>query len=228
MRGFQTNSFFAVCLVCLYITFRFGLSWPPSGDYEEDLLKGGEQASIADALAYPIAEKYPKLGSFVDTVRDGEARLVRGVYVPGVFAFPVVQQPQNNPIYVSNKQKRITQFAKAAENGVTGLLAHNYLSGELFYQLTPGQEVIVVYGDGALHRYRISLIRQFQKLEPTNLHSNFVDLQSGQNLTAKQVFDQFYRGEPHLIFQTCLKANRMWDWGITFIVATPLDKSFEM
>jgi hypothetical protein len=85
-----------------------------------------------------------------------------------------------------------------------------------------------VYGDGTLHRYRISLIRQFQKLEPTNLHSNFVDLQSGQNLTAKQVFDQFYRGEPHLIFQTCLKANRMWDWGITFIVATPLDKSFEM
>src|SRR5574341_335350 len=96
------------------------------------------------------------LETFVRHVSNGQPGVIRGVFVPGRFALSVIQQPENNATFVSNKRDLVTQFEKAARNGVTGLLAHNYLSGRLFYQLTSGQEVFVVYGDGAIQRYRVT------------------------------------------------------------------------
>jgi hypothetical protein len=159
----------------------------------------------------------------VQRVSDGQAGVIRGVFVPGQFALSVIQQPKNNAAFVSNKHDLITQFEKAAINGVTGLLAHNYLSGRLFYQLTSGQVVLVVYGDGAIQRYRVSAIHRFRKLDPASLRSNLVDLSNGQVFTSAQVFNRFYRGDHHLIFQTCLEEGGQWDWGLTFFLATPID-----
>ena len=175
------------------------------------------------APSLSLDQQYPDLREFVEAVRDGKADQIRGIYVPGVFALPVIQQPKNNAIYVSNKRGRLTQFNKAAENGVTGLLAHNYLSGELFYQLTPGQDLMMVFGNGMLQRYQVTKIRQYQKLEATKLQSDFVDLHSGQKFTSGQLFNHFYRGGHRLILQTCLKANGRLDWGLTFVVAVPVD-----
>ncbi|HMQ50587.1 MAG TPA: hypothetical protein PKE64_13270 [Anaerolineae bacterium] len=175
-----------------------------------------------EALNLPLIEKYPELSGFVKHVSDGQNDVVRGVYAPGVFALPVIQQPKNRATYVSNKRARVTQFSKAAENGVVGLLAHNYLSGGLFYGLKPGQEVIVVLGDGRLHTYRVTSIRQYQKLSPSDPHSPYLDLRSGQTFSATQIFEEYYQGKPQLVFQTCLESRGILNWGLTFITAEPV------
>ncbi|MBI1880434.1 MAG: hypothetical protein HYR94_19830 [Chloroflexi bacterium] len=160
--------------------------------------------------------------NFVAQVSNGQRDVLRGVYVRGILAFSIIQQPENNPIFVSNKHDRVTQFQSAARNGVTGLLAHNYLAGSLFYKLAPGYEVLIVYGDGTIQRYRVVSIHRFQKLKPTRLHSKLVDLSTGQELSTAEVFRRFYRGEHHVTFQTCLERNGRLDWGFLFVVAVPL------
>lgn len=179
-------------------------------------------ADAYEALNLPLIKKYPELSGFVKNVSDGQNDVVRGVYAPGIFALPVIQQPKNRATYVSNKRARITQFSKAAENGVVGLLAHNYLSGALFYGLKPGQEVIVVSGDGRLQTYRVIGIRQYQKLSPSDPHSPYLDLRSGQTFSAAQIFEEYYQGKPHLVFQTCLESQGILNWGLTFITAEPV------
>jgi hypothetical protein len=186
-------------------------------------IAGGGMGRISDAPPALPANYEADLMAFISGVSNGESDLMRGVYVPGIFALPIVQQPKNNNIYVSGKNGMITQFASAAKNGVTGLLAHNYLSGRLFYQLMPGQEVLIVYGDGAIQRYRVTEIHRYQKLNPSNLQSNLVELSTGRKVTTSEVFGRFYRGKHHLTFQTCLEGNGRLDWGLTFIVAMPVN-----
>jgi hypothetical protein len=160
--------------------------------------------------------------NFVTQVRNGQAGIPRGVYVPGVLALPIVQQPDWNPIYVSNKLGFITQFHSAAVNGVTGLLAHNYLSGKLFNQLTVDQEILVVYGDSTIKYYRISGIHRLQKLAPSNTQSEYLDLSDGISMTSSQVFTEYYQGKDHVTFQTCIKERDIWNWGLLFVVAEPI------
>ncbi|MEW5957276.1 MAG: hypothetical protein AB1801_06110 [Chloroflexota bacterium] len=163
------------------------------------------------------------LRNFVAQVGDGQGDKLRGVFVPGIFALPVVQQPPNNSIFVSNKHDLVTQFQNAAQNGVIGLLAHNYLAGSLFYKLAPAHEVMLVYGDGLVERYRVKSVHRFQKLEPPSLRGNLLDLSTGKIVTAAEVFHRFYRGEHRLTFQTCLERNGRLDWGLMFIEAVPLE-----
>ena len=144
--------------------------------------------------------------------------------VPGVFSLPIIQQPQDKSIFVANRLGQLTQFHLASQNGVTGLLAHNYLSGKDFYELDIGQEVRVLYADHHVGRYQVTSIHRFQKLQPKKLYSDFLDLETHERLTTSQVFDQFYRGEPHVTFQTCLEGDGRLDWGILFIIASPFSE----
>lgn len=159
---------------------------------------------------------------FVDQVKDGQAGVLRGVYVEGVLALKVIQQPENGDLYVSNGSGVATQFQNAAKFGVTGLLAHNFLSGELFYQLTPGQNVQLVYGDGKVTQYMISDTQRFQKLEPGNSRSRYIELRTGKEKSTDQIFNRFYTGKDHLVFQTCLKRGDEWSWGLMFVIAIPV------
>ena len=86
----------------------------------------------------------PSYQSFITTVENGDASVIRGVYAPGALALRVQQQPKNNANYVSSVTGIATQFNNAAQFGVTGILAHNFLSGFLFFDLEIDQEVIVV------------------------------------------------------------------------------------
>jgi hypothetical protein len=168
-------------------------------------------------------EKLANLYTFVNQIRNGQEDVIRGVHVSGLFSLPIIQQPKNNPLFVSNKHDRVTQFKSAAQNGVTGLLAHNYLAGDLFYQLVSCREILILYGDGASQRYRVVSIHRYQKLRPASLHSNFVDLDSGEEFSTAEVFRRFYRGDHRLIFQTCLERNGQLDWGLLYVVAVPLE-----
>lgn len=165
----------------------------------------------------------PNLYEFIARVTNHERGIVRGVYVPRVFALPVVQQPKDDYSFISLARDKVTQFSSATYFGVIGLLAHNYLSGSLFHQLAIGQPVIIVMGDGSTRRYIISESVSFQRLQKSARSDKFIDLISRESYSTTQVFNRFYRGEHHLTFQTCLEKDGDLDWGVLFILALPVE-----
>lgn len=168
-------------------------------------------------------EEIPSLGDFVEQVVDGQAGVITGIYAAGVLALRIVQQPEGDVAYISEEDGSATQFQSAAMYGIVGLLAHNFLSGELFYNLRDGQEITLVYGDGSLQNYRINAIDDFERLVNADLQSDFRDLRAGQVRTVDDVFFDYYSGEPHLTLQTCIEKDGVWNWGVRFIVAQPID-----
>jgi len=163
------------------------------------------------------------LYEFIAQVKNHERGIVRGVYVPGMFALPVVQQPKDNYSFVSPAKDMVTQFSSAAYFDVIGLLAHNYLSGSLFNQLTIAQPVTIVMGDGSTRRYIISESDSFQRLRKSARSDVFIDLVTGESYSTLQVFNRYYRGEHHLTFQTCLEKDGDLSWGLLFVVALPVE-----
>ena len=143
------------------------------------------------------------------------------VAVGNILAFPVVQQPVNNPGYVSTNNGEITEFRLATQFGNIGLLAHNHLAGQTFSQLSIGQEVRLTYSDGHMEYFIISKILQYQALQPNSAYSSFKDLKTNELLTAEQLFNKVYSGDRHVTFQTCIEANGNASWGRLFIMATP-------
>lgn len=227
----------------LYISLIFSIffqpsvesSHPPASVFIKKQLSAAVKAAPLDsqaAASLPTPAATPQtvantpvdtgLQDFVNEVYTGENGVVRGVYVPGVFAYPIIQQPQNNDIFVSNKSDLLTQFHLAEQNGITGLLAHNFLSGSAFYKLDLGQDIWIVYGDKELKRYQVVSTHQFQKVEPSNLYSHLIDLNTQAELTVSEVYSQFYRGPHHLVFQTCLAGEGRLDWGLFFVMAVPV------
>lgn len=163
----------------------------------------------------------PSFSDFSKTVQNGEASLLRGVYVPDVLALPIAQQPAGNAGYVSIKDGEVTQFGMASQFGNVGLLAHNHLSGKSFSQLAVGQEVRLVYGNGKVEYFVITEVLKYQALQPTSPYSSFRNLNKDETLTAEQMFKRVYFGERHVTFQTCIEANGNLSWGRMFVIATP-------
>ena len=163
----------------------------------------------------------PGFADFSESVRSGEADILRGVYVQNILALPVVQQPASQPYYVSNRDGEATQFSMVSRYGNIGLLAHNTLSGKLFSGLAVGQEVRVVYGDGRVEHFVVAAVLQFQALEPESVTSSFRNLDRNEVLSAGEMFNRAYVGERRLVFQTCIAAEGNVSWGRVFVVALP-------
>jgi hypothetical protein len=163
----------------------------------------------------------PSFTEFSKSVQNNKANVLRGVYVSDVLAFPVIQQPTGNASYVSFTDGELTQFRMASQFGNVGLLAHNNLSGKFFSQLAVGQDVRLVYGDGKVEYFVITKVMQYQALQPTSPYSSFRDLSNNENLTAEQMFNEVYRGDRHVTFQTCIEANGNLSWGRLFVIAIP-------
>jgi hypothetical protein len=170
----------------------------------------------------------PELSEFVAAVHDGEAGVLRGVYVPDVLAFPIVQQPAKNANFVSSIDGIITQFNMPAQFGNVGLLAHNNLSGRFFFDLAVGQDVRLVYGDGKIETFVITEILKYQALQPSSPYSSFRDLETNDTLTTNQMFQKVYLGDRHVTFQTCIAANGNSSWGRIFVMATPKPENLAM
>ncbi len=207
----------------------FQISAPPLPSPKLLPVTGREFATLISVIHLPpptidswnSREQVPSLSNFVSLVQNGQTNALSGVYVPGFMALPIVQQPSGNTGFVSQQPESVTQFQLAARYGVIGLLAHNYLAGREFFRLLEGLTVIIVKGDGSLDRYRITEIKEYQKLTPGSNWSHYIDLETSERLTTYQVFSQFYQGEHHLTFQTCLERNDLDTWGLRFIVAEP-------
>jgi hypothetical protein len=161
---------------------------------------------------------------FRASVMNGKAGQLVGVFAPQVFAYPVVQQPEGYPAFVSTDPGVVTQFGSPSGYGTVGLLAHNNLAGANFYKLQPGETFFLIYGDGRAAPYLVDKIHEFQALSPEDPFSNFLDLDTpGPELSSSQVFTQIYTGSEQVVFQTCLERDGNPSWGRTFISATPRD-----
>ena len=163
----------------------------------------------------------PDFSSFVESVKDGNVGVLKGVYVPNVLSLPVIQQPVGNPGYVSQNAGVVTQFSMAAEVGNVGLLAHNHLAGKTFNDLSVGNEVRLVYGDGEIEYFIVTELLQYQALQPYSPYSDFRDLETSQTITAVELFRKVYRGDRHVTFQVCIEANGVDAWGRLFVIAYP-------
>lgn len=164
------------------------------------------------------------LRNFVGSVQNGQAGRVTGIYAPGLFGLPVTGQPAGDESIIYEDENMLTQYSTPERYGVIGILAHNYLnSGQLLEQLSAGQEVYVVYGDGKVARYTVSTVQYFQALDPHNVRSDFRDLNGpgGEVMSYNRLFERVYTTSGQLVFQTCLKANGEWSWGRIFISADP-------
>ena len=179
---------------------------------------------LDEALIPLYSNMPPGLLDFVVEVANGEKDLVRGVFVQDVLALQVVQQPPKDAADVTEEFGFATQFQSAAHYGVIGLLAHNYLSGQLFYHLEVGQTVYLVMGDGKTQRYIVNEIARYKKMDPSSLRSNLVDLSDGKTYTTPQVFTRYYRKPHKVTFQTCLEGEGRLNWGLIFITAVPVEE----
>jgi hypothetical protein len=159
---------------------------------------------------------------FVQQVKNGATNTVVGVYIPGIFALPVLQQNSENRNYVSVQPNTVTQFAAASPFGTKGFLAHDYLSGAQFFNIPINKVFYLVYGDGTIKPYIVSVIERYQALQPESLDSSFVDLQkSGHILSARDLFNRIYTHGDKVVFQTCIKNGGNGSWGRIFIIASP-------
>jgi len=166
----------------------------------------------------------PPLDEFIEQVTNGEADVLRGVYMPGVLADPVFSQPEDDPAFVSSEENTLTQFGLASRFGSTGLLAHNYLAGKNFFLVEQGQVFYLIYGDGRVESFIITGLMQFQALQPDSVRSNFIDLDTGRTLSASKLFTRVYNKPGHVILQTCIEANGNTSWGRFFVIAEPYDE----
>jgi hypothetical protein len=168
----------------------------------------------------------PDSEGLVNTAQTNEYREpahVTAVFAPEIFDLLVEQQPPNHSMYVTEKEGYATQFARPARYNVIGLLAHNTHSGILFYGLDIGHEIYTIMGDGQVLKYQVVIISDFQKLQPGNSRSDYVDLESGLRMSTDEVFARFYKNGPHLTLQTCLEREQNQSWGVRFIIAMPLE-----
>jgi hypothetical protein len=156
-----------------------------------------------------------------DPARDRS--VLRGVYVENVLDLPVIQQPADQPYYVSDHDGEITQFSMVSQYGSVGLLAHNTRSGRYFSELKQGQEVELVYEDGRTEYYVVQDVLRFQALQPESVASSFRNLDRNETITAGDMFQRAYVGGHRLVFQTCIAADGHVSWGRLFVVAMPRD-----
>jgi hypothetical protein len=177
-----------------------------------------------DAASLYSLEPDPVLSSFVPAVYTGNQYSVAGIYIQNVLDLQVVQQPASNPGFVSSEAYTVTQFGMAANYGSIGLLAHNNLAGNLFFNIDTDDTIILVYGDGRLEYYDVTEVREYQALSPYSPYSSFVDLSNpGQTLTFEDLFYDTYGIGGRVVMQTCIAQDGVDSWGRLFIIAEKLE-----
>lgn len=180
---------------------------------------------IDPALAIPEQELNlsPELQAFLDGAYTGQSNVLTGVYVDQSFSMLVVQQPHNQPGFISSSDGNVTDFRLARDYGSIGLIAHNYLGGKLFDQFDVGQTLYLVYGDSEVVAYTVLKIDQFQALSPNSPYSDFVNLDGTEGtISAEDLFYQMYGQEDAVVFQTCIEKDGNSTWGRLFITAVPM------
>jgi len=167
------------------------------------------------------APAIPVTGTPSNGVQASTSSVVSSVSVTNVFKYDIVQQPKNNPAYVSTKDGVLTQFDMASQYGSLGLLAHNYLAGAPFSKVKANDLIYVNYTDGSTKIFKVTEIRTYQALSPKSPYSKFIDLSNNKTLTSNDLFFATYGIKDNLVLQTCIAKGNEDSWGRLFIIATP-------
>lgn len=215
MRFSRKQIFFPVILSLIVLGCLLGTSSQVRAESTSNNLQSAEQVNLSS--------KVQSLDSFAFSLQNGRASQLVGVYAPDAMTLPVVQQPSGNAAYVSSQQGVVTQFNLASQYGATGLLAHNTLAGQNFFQLSVGNVISLVYGDGSIQMYRIDQVQSYQALDPYSPYSNFLDLSNPTvQYTSTDLFYRTYGLGNVLVLQTCIARDGNDSWGRLFIIASPV------
>ena len=175
-----------------------------------------------------LAESVPSLPDFRKTLPSNGSDRIVGVYVTGKLALRVLEQPVNQPGYVTPQADAVSQFRLAQGYGTVGLLAHNTLAGGVFSRLVPGDQVVLLSGNGGERLFTIQGIRRLQALSPWSQTSVFREVgPQAAILSTRTVFSQVYGGGYPLVFQTCIAEGGNPSWGRLFVLAAPLPTTRE-
>lgn len=209
-------------LVQAIVLIGLGLALMGASPAPSPVAVTGVGRSVADPAALPA------LNEFIGAVQGGDAQRLAGLYVEDVLALPVVQQPAGDPVFVSSRDGEATQFMLADRFGNKGVLAHNHLAGEAFFNIQPGDEIVLIFGNGSQAAYRVRQMQRYQALSPNSPYSNFVDLSDAnqKQISATELFHRtFGAGEGNLVLQTCIWQGSEPSWGRLFIIAEPVSAS---
>lgn len=183
-------------------------------------LSGSFILSSSFLTSHELSSDYqiPDITEFVRSVENGEKDQIVGVYSPRKLALKVVLQPPEDLNFVSKEKGSVTLFSRVVTRNSFGFLAHNYLSGKEFFELSKKDRVILVFGDGRLNRYMVNNSYSYEVLDRTY----FLDLQTREAKSVKEVFDLVYAKENTVTFQTCIEQNGDPYWGRYFVLAKKL------
>lgn len=183
---------------------------------EQDELRELEEAALKE-------ENLRIFDQFIQDLKNGEPETIVGLWVENVLALEVVYQPSNNPGYISSIDDIATYFLYPWKNaGNHGLLAHNYLAGRYFFDVRIGDIITLVFGDGNYMDFEVTDIKEYQALQPQSPYSDFINLDTGEQETAKSLFIDVYMGDFHTTLQTCIANGAETEWGRQFTLAPPL------
>ncbi len=183
----------------------------------------GEEDITVTLITDADTRALPAFDQFVQSVANGNGSQAVGVHVEGQFQYPVVPQPSNDPAWVTSNFGEVTEFRIVRQHtGNEGLIAHNYLAGGSFYSLQPGDVAELVMGDGSVLEFEIYEIQSYQALSPNSALSDFLNLDTGEKLSASDLFYRVYGGNMTLTFQTCINRDNISTWGRTFIIGAEL------
>jgi hypothetical protein len=191
------------------------------------LLTSGFLSSPVRASGNPFA--IPSLSTLAFNIdsensENRQPHVLRELSIDNLVTLQIVQQPNGKSNFVSSLQNYVTEYKTAANYGTFGLLAHNYLAGRYFFQISPGQKVTLVFSDKSSKNFVVTEIHQYQALVPDSPSSDFSDLATGEYLTALQLFNKVYKTQTgNLILQTCIYGEQNPSWGRLFVIAEPAD-----
>jgi hypothetical protein len=164
-----------------------------------------------------------RINGFFRRILSGNSSQVVGILAPGEFFHPIVQQPKDDAVFVSDDPDQVTQYGLPSQYGTTALLAHNGLAGEDFFKFQIGSSFVLVYGNGATKIFQVGSIQTYQALDPENPYSDFVITGSNSpELTSADLFRHVYTHAGDVVIQTCIARDGQPSWGRIFITAHPI------
>lgn len=206
--------------ICLSLILTFSSATLISASLPPIIIPVTAQPSARQAAAAPTTRT---LAEFIQSVTNGNPADLVGVYSPFTFALPITEQPAGKPGYVADEDGLATRFQLASDAGSIGLLAHYQRSGKAFTELTPGQEITLIYGDGSTRSYQVQTFITVQAIEPEEALTEFVSMDETQTRYSQEaLFDLVYRQADRLVLQTCLTGQGSKTWGRVFIIAEPV------
>ena len=115
--------------------------------------------------------------------------LILAIIINGIL-FPVVQQPDENMLFVSSVKNEFTEYTLSDEFNTPILFAHNYLAGKYLYNISVNDEVGIVFIDHT----------DIYKITVRNYEHNYKDL---------DIIQKYYLLEK-LVLQTCYKKGLLF------------------